>query len=127
MKEHDTVTKRPWGFYQVLLKNADCVVKRLYIYKGMRTSLQRHQHRREEWAVISGHGTVTNYYQNNDNPEISSWEIEPLKKNTTVIIQPKEWHRIEATFEDLDIIETWTGDKLEENDIERLLDDHGRV
>ncbi|EKD72478.1 MAG: mannose-1-phosphate guanylyltransferase/mannose-6-phosphate isomerase [uncultured bacterium] len=46
--------KRPWGGYTILQKASSFWVKKLFIKKNARTSLQSHHLRNEIWFVLSG-------------------------------------------------------------------------
>ena len=49
---------RPWGWYEDLLEGPEYKLKRLWLNPGQRLSLQRHQHRSENWTVAEGEGTL---------------------------------------------------------------------
>jgi len=46
--------KKPWGGYEVLEKSPRFWIKKLYVNKGTRLSLQSHKYRSETWLVLSG-------------------------------------------------------------------------
>ena len=50
---------RPWGDYQVLEARPGVKIKLIRVKPGGKTSLQRHQHRKEHWTVVDGVMTVT--------------------------------------------------------------------
>jgi len=116
-------TEKPWGYYETLftrsahgVRNAGSPfkVKVLYIEKGHRTSLQKHQNRSEIWTVIEG------------NPVVRKGFIDfILSPGETVKIAEGEPHRIEADLDDVVISEVQLG-VCEEDDIERLHDDYDR-
>lgn len=110
---NQTVIK-PWGKYVILEKNKEYWIKKLFVRKGKRISLQTHKNRVEIWIVLSG-------------------KIEAIKGNSRFTLKPgdslkinrKEKHRI-AGLEDSLIIEVALG-KVLEKDIIRLEDDYGRI
>ena len=109
--------ERPWGTWEVLGVGAGHAVKRIVVRPGMRLSLQRHSHRAERWVVVSGAGQVTKGEQ-----------IVPVGAGDVVAIEVGELHRIANTGTgELTFVEVQLGDRLEEADIERVADDHGRV
>ncbi len=109
--------ERPWGYYEVLLEDAEHKVKRIVVYPGSRLSLQRHRHRDEHWLIVSGEAVFT----------LNSDEIN-LVKGQSVDIPRGALHRVRNTGgTNLVIVEVQTGDYFDENDIERVEDDYGRV
>ena len=48
------IVEKDWGYYIVLLEGNGYLVKELTIKPGKYLSNQRHQHRKEEWLVVSG-------------------------------------------------------------------------
>ena len=107
---------RPWGAFIVLDEAPGFKVKRLIVYPGKRTSLQKHMHRSEYWTVVRGSGRVVKGRE----------EIEVVP-GVSLVISKEEIHRIENTGdEDLEIIEIQIGDYLSEDDIVRIEDDFGR-
>ena len=110
------VEKRPWGWFRVLGKGEKFVVKELFIEEGKRTSLQRHNHREEYWVVVEGRGIV---WIGESKKEVSEGAI--------IFVPRGVKHRIEGGKGGVRIVEVWKGEILDENDIERLEDDYGRV
>lgn len=109
----------PWGRYQVLEEGEGFLFKLLEINPGHATSLQRHAHRTEHWTLVCGDG----YIYKGD----KTHHVVPGEQFT---ISPGEPHRLEclSTSQDpLTVYETWEGDILDENDIERISDNYGRV
>lgn len=101
--------QRKWGSWQVLLVENDFVVKSLRILPGEKTSLQSHSHRSECLVVAAGAGVVTRGEE-----KIS------VATNDMVFLPVECKHRVENTGDsELIIIETQTGDLLDENDIIR--------
>ena len=107
---------RPWGYYTVLVDEADYKVKRIVVFPGKRLSLQKHQKRAEHWYVLSGEGIVT----------LGGQRLNK-KCGESVDIPRGSAHRIENSGNvDLSFIEVQTGEYFGEDDIERLEDDYGR-
>ena len=110
-------SERPWGYYEVLLEDAEHKVKRIVVYPGSRLSLQRHRHRDEHWLIVSGEGVFT----------LNTDEVN-LVRGQSIDIPKGALHRVRNTGEtDLVIVEVQTGDYFDEDDIERVEDDYGRV
>jgi mannose-6-phosphate isomerase-like protein (cupin superfamily) len=110
-------SERPWGYYEVLLEDAEHKVKRIVVYPGSRLSLQRHRHRDEHWLIVSGEAVFT----------LNTDEL-ILGKGQSIDIPRGALHRVRNTGEtDLVIVEVQTGDYFDENDIERVEDDYGRA
>ncbi len=108
---------RPWGFFVNLDEGDGFKVKRLTVYPGKRTSLQRHFKRSEYWTVVKGRARIT-----------LGKEVLELNPGDTLFVPLGEIHRIEnPEDEDLIIVEVQMGKYLGEDDIERIEDDFGRV
>ena len=115
--EHPGLERRPWGGFARLDRGPGYQVKRLVVSPGQRTSLQRHAHRSERWTVISGCATV--HLDGNDLV---------LHRGEDVLVPLGAVHRLgNDGAEPLVVLELQTGVYLEEDDIERLSDDYGRV
>jgi mannose-6-phosphate isomerase-like protein (cupin superfamily) len=111
------VGQRPWGFYEVLLDDPACKVKRIVVRGGQRLSLQRHRFRGEHWLVVAGSAEVT-----------LDERLLRLEPGQSVDIPAGTWHRVRSTGDgDLVLIEIQTGSSFTEDDIERLEDDYGRL
>ena len=108
------VTHRPWGWYKVLSSSETYKVKLLFIQKGHRISLQKHEYRSETWTVIEGSPKVT----------LDS-EFYELKPTDTIFVSKETVHRIEATHSSVLILELQQG-ICDEEDIIRLEDDYSR-
>ena len=105
---------RNWGYYKVLLEGNGYLVKELTIHPGKYLSNQRHQHRKEEWLVVSG--SINVVLQTDHALERSL----VFNKGDKLTIQKKMWHHVgNIGNEDAKIIEVWMGDILDEEDIER--------
>jgi mannose-1-phosphate guanylyltransferase/mannose-6-phosphate isomerase len=114
--EFHTTVYRPWGTFSILDEGPNYKVKRLVIYPGKKISLQKHSRRSENWTIVSGIADI-----------ISGDKEMRLGPSESVYIPAETKHRI-ANFgaENLEIIETQSGDYLEEDDIIRFEDDFGR-
>lgn len=108
------IVERDWGYYIVLLEGNGYLVKELTIKPGKYLSNQRHQHRKEEWLVVSG---SINVVLQTDRALERSLVFHEGDKLT---IPKKMWHHVgNMGDEDAKIIEVWMGDILDEKDIER--------
>lgn len=113
--EHPTIV-RPWGSYTILGKGDCYKVKRITVTPGCRLSLQKHIHRSEHWTVV--HGTAKVFV---DGKEMY------LRRSESIYVPALSQHRLENPGKVLlEIIEVQTGEYLEEDDIERILDDYRR-
>ena len=91
-------------------------VKNIEVKPGHRLSLQKHHHRTEHWIVVSGTAEV----QLNETRQL-------LGENQSTYIPLGCMHRLSNPGKiPLKIIEVQSGAYLEEDDIERFEDDHGR-
>lgn len=109
---------RPWGGYITLWEDEKFKVKILFVLPKRRLSLQRHKYRKEKWVIAEGRALITK-----GNKRFI------MEEGNTVMIEEGELHRIENVSENkiLKIVEVWMGEKLLEDDIERIEDDFGRV
>ncbi len=108
---------RPWGRFTILADENDHKVKRITVAPGQRLSLQRHNHRREHWLIVSGRATVT--------LDDTLLELEP---GESIDIALRAVHRVQNKgTEDVVFIEVQLGDYFGEDDTERLEDDYGRI
>jgi len=108
---------RPWGDWTVLDAGPGFAVKRIRVVPGGVLSLQRHQHRAEQWTVVAGRARVT---RNTDTIDLLAGE--------SIGIGQGDIHRIANPGDaDMVFIEVQTGSELREDDIERLEDSYGRV
>ena len=109
--------ERPWGWYEVIDQGDRFKVKNIEVKPGHRLSLQKHHHRTEHWIVVSGTAEV----QLNDSSQL-------LGENQSTYIPLGCMHRLSNPGKiPLKIIEVQNGAYLEEDDIERYDDDHGRI
>ena len=109
--------QRPWGWFETVSEQPGFKLKRIGVLPGQQLSLQRHRHRAEHWVVVTGTGWVT----------VGDRQQE-LLVGQHVDIAVGETHRLaNRTAGALEIVEVQFGDVLDENDIERLQDDYGRL
>ena len=109
-------TERPWGWYDVIDQGDRYKVKNIMVKPGHRLSLQKHYHRTEHWIVVSGTAEV----QLNDARQL-------IGENQSTYVPLGCKHRLSNPGKiPLKIIEVQSGSYLEEDDIERFEDDHGR-
>ena len=107
---------RPWGDWMVLDCGPGYVVKRIRVAPSGRLSLQRHQHRGEQWTVVSGVARVT--------VGENAFDVHP---GQSVEVPKGAIHRMENhEAGDMVLIEVQHGALLSEDDIERLEDVYGR-
>ena len=91
-------------------------VKNIEVKPGHRLSLQKHHHRTEHWIVVSGTAEVQ---------LIDARQLIGENQSTYIPLGCK--HRLSNPGKiPLKIIEVQSGPYLEEDDIERFEDDHGR-
>ena len=108
--------ERPWGTWEIVAIGVNYAVKRIVVRPGQRLSLQRHAFRGEHWIVVGGLARVTH-----------GAEVFSVASGEHVAIGRGNVHRIENPgSEDLVFIEVQHGERLDENDIERIQDDYGR-
>jgi mannose-1-phosphate guanylyltransferase len=107
---------RPWGKYDLIDYGDHYQVKRITVKPGAALSLQKHQHRAEQWTILVGTAKVT-----------KGDEVLILAENESVYIPIGEVHALENPGEvDLELIEIQSGEYLGEDDIIRLQDRYGR-
>ena len=105
--------QRPWGSFDLFMRNEKSTVKLLHVKRGKRLSLQYHSKRSELWNVVVGKIGVT----------LGSSTI-ILNKGEGITIPVGAIHRIKG-IEDSTILEIAVGE-FDETDIIRLADDFGR-
>ncbi len=110
------IEHRPWGYYEILIDEKNCKVKKITVKPGGRLSYQYHYKRSEIWVIVQGEAVAT------------LDEIETVyRKGEVVVVPVGTSHRIEnRQEEDLKFIEIQTGTYFGEDDIVRLEDDYGR-
>ncbi len=109
--------ERPWGAWTVLDTGPGYAIKRITVRPGGVLSLQRHRHRAEVWTMVAGVAEVT-----------LGDDIFSAGPGECVQVARFKTHRVaNRGAEDVVFIEVQTGATLDENDIERLADDYGRL
>lgn len=106
---------RPWGNFERLTLNETSTVKLITVDPGEELSLQQHEHRDEEWRVLSGSGVIT-----------VDQEVKEVKTGDTHFVKRGTRHRIAGGALGLTILEIAFGD-FDENDIIRFEDRYGRA
>ena len=108
--------KKKWGSYEVINEGKRYTVKKLIVEPDGQLSLQSHKHRSEHWLIASGSAEV-----------IIDDKTYNLKENDNIFIPKGSKHRLSNKGNvNLIVIETWYGDKLDENDIKRYEDIYKR-
>lgn len=108
---------RPWGSFDRLQEGPGFQVKRLSIKPQGALSLQKHRHRSEHWVVVSGRVRVT--------LDRGTFELGP---NESTYIPVGALHRIENPWQEpAVVVEVQCGERLDEDDIERVEDAYGRA
>jgi len=107
--------KRPWGGFKQFTLNERSTVKILTIKPKQAFSLQYHNNRKEFWYFLDNPAKVT-----------VGKKVIRVKKGDSVIIKPKQNHRIEALSKEVNVLEIAFG-KFDEKDIKRIEDKYGRV
>ncbi len=92
-------------------------MRRVTVDPGQRLSYQRHRFREERWIFVEGNGLV-----------ILEGKRMPVERGDYVSIPKGALHRVENTGKSpLVFIEVQIGERLDEEDIERIEDDYGRT
>lgn len=102
---------KPWGKEEILSVQDQYMVKRLYMTKGKRCSLQYHEHKTETVYVLSGILLLH-----------LDGQVRTMVSGDFITIFPGEIHRMEGR-EDVIYLESSTP---EMDDIVRVEDDYGR-
>ena len=119
--------EKPWGYYEDHVEGPGYKVKKLVVFPEKRLSMQRHKLRKEKWQVVEGVGRAL--FENGMLSEITvRIDGQELKEGSELFIKENNWHRLINTSNDtnLVVIEIQMG-VCDENDIERLEDDFGRM
>lgn len=95
--------------------------KILNLNPGASLSLQKHQHRKENWLVTRGVGCVL---LGRTPQELEYIPLNEGEKNNTALIPQGWWHKLInfSEHKPLEIYEVQEGDTLEEEDIQRFGD-----
>tara|TARA_Y100000590_G_scaffold463615_2_gene630832 strand:- start:293 stop:637 length:345 start_codon:yes stop_codon:yes gene_type:complete len=108
---------KPWGYEEIIEINKKYLLKKLFMKKNHRCSLQYHNKKKETIYVISGKLKIyIGKKQNNLKSKI-------YKKGSSITIKPKIIHRMQAVTNCL-YLEASTPQNL---DVVRLSDDYKRV
>jgi len=114
LMDSETV-QRPWGTYTTLGQwSNEITLKVLKVNPRSRTSLQKHEHRDEEWICLSGRAKVTIGKRNF-----------VLRVGKKAFIPRRRLHRV-ASIEGTEVLEVSYG-RFDENDVVRVEDDYGRA
>ena len=116
MKSKLKIIKKPWGSEHILEKNKEYMLKKLYMRKGHKCSLQYHNKKVETIYVLSGKVKLTIKEKNKFSAKI-------LKKNSNLTIKPKTIHRMEALIDSYYLEASSPYLK----DVVRLEDDYKRI
>jgi mannose-6-phosphate isomerase len=108
--------EKPWGYEEILEHNEFYVVKRLFMKKGHKCSLQYHQYKKETFTLLSGKLKFTH----GDNEHSLTDIVFDVGNYFTV--NPNYIHRMEA-LEDSLYLECSTNQL---DDVIRLKDSYGR-
>jgi mannose-6-phosphate isomerase len=108
--------EKPWGYEELIDCNDKYVVKKLFMKKGHKCSLQYHKLKRETILVLSGELRIS------IGKDKESLETKSYFAGDTVTIEPYTIHRMEAA-EDCLYSETSTNELW---DVVRLEDSYGR-
>lgn len=114
MKNKRFIVRRPWGGYSVIEKRRRYWIKKIFINKGARLSLQTHKNRSEVWIVLSGEVAA---FIGNTRRVFKAGEILKINK--------REKHRM-VGLKNACALEVAFGEPRE-RDIVRYEDDYGRV
>tara|TARA_B100001057_G_C22820474_1_gene939163 strand:+ start:822 stop:1583 length:762 start_codon:yes stop_codon:yes gene_type:complete len=105
--------KRNWGWYRVLQDRQKYKIKELVINPDSKLSMQRHQHRSENWYVLKGQVMINTEY-NNISDSVT------VEHNQSYTIGQNVWHQgVNLLNQHTHILEVQYGEKCEEEDIER--------
>lgn len=107
--------ERPWGWFETIEESTNYKLKRIYVNPGQQFSLQYHNERDEHWIIVDGSGVVT----------LNKEQFDVLP-NEAFFIERGVIHRLKANHEGILFYEVQTG-ICDEDDIERLEDDYGRL
>ena len=109
--QENEIEDRQWGSFKVLFVGPLFTCKTLLIKPHKSISLQTHKHRSEHWIVCSGTATVQ-----------LGRTIFKAEPNKYIFVEPNQPHCLaNETDEELVIIEVQYGDRLDENDIDRMM------
>lgn len=110
-------TDKPWGYEELLEKNSSYVLKKLFMKKDHRCSLQYHEIKHETLFVVSGSLKLT------VGDKLEKLEEVILNENEYYVLPPKKIHRMYG-ITDCVYLESSTP---ELDDVVRLKDDYNRM
>jgi len=100
---------RPWGYYHLLVKTNEYLIKQIVILPKKSISLQKHKHRSEHWIVLNGEADI-----------VIDNKIMLLKESESAFVPANKKHKITNNLsQPLIILETQLGKILSEEDIIR--------
>jgi mannose-6-phosphate isomerase-like protein (cupin superfamily) len=106
---------RPWGQFERFTLNEKSTVKIITVNPNEELSLQQHEHRDEDWHILSGSGSVV----------IGEQRL-PVRKGEDFFVARGVKHRVAGGPHGLVFLEIALGE-FDENDIKRLEDRYGRA
>jgi hydroxymethylpyrimidine pyrophosphatase-like HAD family hydrolase len=112
-----TKVEKPWGYEELVDINDKYVVKKLFMKKSHKCSIQYHKLKRETITVLQGSLLIS------IGTSLESMETREFKAFETITIEPYTVHRMEAS-EDCLYMETSTNELW---DVVRLQDAYGRA
>tara|TARA_B100000242_G_C42826050_1_gene383810 strand:+ start:32 stop:373 length:342 start_codon:yes stop_codon:yes gene_type:complete len=107
---------KPWGYEEIISLNKKYVLKKLFMKKNHRCSLQYHKKKHETFIVLKGKLKV--YLGKKKN----KLRFKIFKKYESLVIPPKQIHRMEA-ITNCTYLEASTPQL---KDVVRLSDDYNR-
>jgi mannose-6-phosphate isomerase-like protein (cupin superfamily) len=109
--------EKPWGYEELLEQNEYYVVKRLFMAKSQKCSLQYHEFKDETFIVLSG---KLRFYYGEDKNNLNILDLNPGQHFHVPV---KMIHRMEG-IEDSLYLECSTNHL---DDVVRVQDDYGRL
>ena len=100
---------RPWGYYHLLVKTNEYLIKQIVILPKKSISLQKHKQRSEHWIVLNGDADI-----------VIDNKLMLLKESESAFVPANKKHKITNNLsQPLIILETQLGKILSEEDIIR--------
>lgn len=112
-KKNNLKILKPWGYEVIIEENKYYSVKKLFMKKGHRCSLQYHKKKIETITCLKGLLSI-----NLNNKKLL------LKENETITIKPKQVHRMSAEKNDCLYMESSSNHLT---DVIRIEDDYSRI
>ena len=110
MSNEKDFIKRPWGYYQIILRDEGYIIKKIVILPFQSISYQLHNHRSEHWVVVSGVASI-----------IKGKKKILLNTGESIFTPLGVKHKISNDTEtNLEIIEIQQGEKISEEVNEKL-------